>query len=146
MLELIIAGRPREALEVLRSTGCPVDANCVHHWRDTSEMFGTHSSREPGEKKETTYSALTLAVKFAGTVKDKAGVREDAVELVKTLLEKGADPNFMNDEVYTGGSWPDTTSHTPALTMARWNGDGEVEALLLEHGADDGAQVFKERT
>ena len=90
--------------------------------------------------------ASEQADKIIGEVKDKAGVREDAVELVKTLLEKGADPNFMNDDVYTGGSWPDTTCHTPALTMARWNGDDEVEALLLEHGADDGAQVFKERT
>jgi hypothetical protein len=139
MLELIIAGRPREALEVLLSTGFPVDANCVHHWRDTSEMFGTHSSREPGEKKETTYSALTLAVKFAGTVKDKAGVREDAVELVKTLLEKGADPNFEDTEVYSGGSWADTISHPTPLIMAKRHRDDEVEALLLEHGAIDGA-------
>jgi hypothetical protein len=135
MLELIIAGRPREALEVLLSTGFPVDANCVHHWRDTSPMFGTHSNREPGEMSSSAYSALTLAAKFAGEVKDKAGVREDAVELVKTLLEKGADPNFEDTEVYSGGSWTDTISHPTPLIMAKRHRDDEVEALLLEHGA-----------
>ena len=110
----------------------------------------TPGSREFGDICSKDESAIVLAVRCAAAIRAKqqpsaAREREDAVTLVKTLLEKGADPNFMNTEVFTHGSWGDETNHTPPLNMAGQHSDNEVEALLLEQGANDGIPCIGDR-
>lgn len=47
----------------------------------------------------------------------------DHMDIVKMLLEKGADPNIPNDD-----------NESP-LFWAEANGDKEMQELLLQHGA-----------
>jgi ankyrin repeat protein len=71
--------------------------------------------------------------------------RKEILAFIKTLLEKGADPNIRVDEVpplrswmyLLGGSlaWVDFTGQTPFL-LASLSGDVSAMRLLLEHGAD----------
>ncbi len=72
-------------------------------------------------------------------------VREEALALIRRLLEAGADPNARTREypherrfilVVVGSvSWVDLTGQTPFLRAAA-AGDVEVMRLLLAHGAD----------
>jgi uncharacterized protein len=71
--------------------------------------------------------------------------REPFLELIRALLERGADPDVRTQEVppirrtflrATGSlSWVDFTGQTPFLTAAL-AGDVTVMRLLLSHGAD----------
>ena len=71
--------------------------------------------------------------------------RAPVLELIKTLLDRGADPNTRTKETppirrqmlrITGSlSWVDFTGQTPFLTAAL-AGDVTVMRLLLEYGAD----------
>jgi ankyrin repeat protein len=71
--------------------------------------------------------------------------REPLFDLIKTLLDKGADPNPRTKEsipirrfmLRTTGTleWVDFTGQTPFLRAA-YAGDIRVMRLLLEHGAD----------
>ena len=77
--------------------------------------------------------------------------RAPFVELIKVLLERGANPNARMKEVppirrqflrITGSlSWVDFTGQTPFLTAAL-SGDVTVMRLLLEHGADPHIPTF----
>jgi uncharacterized protein len=77
--------------------------------------------------------------------------RETALELVKQLLEAGANPNVQTKEYSPGrhfilaiGSveWVDMTGQTPFVRAAR-AGDVTVMKLLLEHGADANITTFE---
>ena len=65
----------------------------------------------------------------------------DPLDLIKALLEKGADPNLRTDTVPVHGlmqfdaSWVNFDGQTPFIRAAL-SGDIEVMRLLLEHGAD----------
>jgi ankyrin repeat protein len=77
--------------------------------------------------------------------------REPVLELIKILLEKGANPNARTKEsipirrfmLRTTGTleWVDFTGQTPFLRAA-WAGDLTVMRLLLEHGADPKIATF----
>ena len=63
------------------------------------------------------------------------------LDLIKALLQKGADPNLRTDTVPVHGlmqfdaSWVNFDGQTPFIRAAL-SGDIEVMRLLLEHGAD----------
>ena len=65
----------------------------------------------------------------------------DPLDLIKALLEKGADPNLRTDTVPVHGlmqfdaSWVNFDGQTPFIRAAL-SGDIEVMRLLLAHGAD----------
>lgn len=77
--------------------------------------------------------------------------REPILELIKMLLEKGANPNARTKEsipirrfmLRTTGTleWVDFTGQTPFLRAA-WAGDLTVMRLLLKHGADPKIATF----
>jgi ankyrin repeat protein len=77
--------------------------------------------------------------------------RAPFLDLIRTLLERGADPNARMKEVppvrraflrVTGSlSWVDATGQTPFLTAAL-SGDLDVMRLLLRHGADPHIPTF----
>jgi uncharacterized protein len=65
----------------------------------------------------------------------------DALDLIKALLAKGADPNLRTDTVPVHGlmqfdaSWVNFDGQTPFIRAAL-SGDIDVMRLLLQHGAD----------
>ena len=65
----------------------------------------------------------TAAIHAAAASGDTGSDESTRYELVKLVLEHGADPNLRQ-----GGGFR-------AIDAARQNGDARVEALLLEHGA-----------
>ena len=67
----------------------------------------------------------TAAIHAAAASGDTGSDETTRYELVKLVLEHGADPNLQQ-----GGGFR-------AIDAARQNGDERVEALLLEHGATD---------
>jgi ankyrin repeat protein len=69
------------------------------------------------------------------------GDRRDPLDLIKALLEKGADSNLRSDTtpvhglMQFDGSWVNFDGQTPFIRAAL-SGDIEVMRLLLAHGAD----------
>ena len=91
------------------------------------------------------WTAVDLRNLELGPGDKNAGVREDALELIRRLLTAGALPNARTREfpherrylVVVVGSvaWVDLAGQTPFLRAAA-AGDVTVMKLLLEHGAD----------
>jgi ankyrin repeat protein len=81
--------------------------------------------------------------------------RKTILAFIKTLLEKGADPNIRVHEVpplrswmyLLGGSlaWVDFTGQTPFL-LASLSGDVSTMRVLMEHGADPKITTFSGTT
>ena len=81
--------------------------------------------------------------------------RKTILAFIKTLLEKGADPNIRVNEVpplrswmyLLGGSlaWVDFTGQTPFL-LASLSGDVSTMRVLMEHGADPKITTFSGTT
>ena len=66
------------------------------------------------------------------------GVQEGKYELVKTLLEHGADPDARFQELpdHYGNGHTDPPKGSTSLAVAAFSGDVEMIRLLAEHGAD----------
>jgi ankyrin repeat protein len=81
--------------------------------------------------------------------------REDALDFIGELLDRGVDPNVRLQEVapwrswlyLLGGSlsWVDFTGQTPFL-LASLSGDVGVMRMLLAHGADPSIPTFDNTT
>jgi ankyrin repeat protein len=72
----------------------------------------------------------------------KTGVMLDELELIKIILDKGADPNIRAKANFQsrngqGGTWMQENGATPFLRAAL-NGDITVMKMLLPYGADPG--------
>jgi len=82
-----------------------------------------HSTRiYKGKSKHTKYAVLSEAIWNA-----------KSVEIVQALLEKGADPNFLQEAYYDDG----TAGIVPMLSYAIYAANNPVIVkLLLDHGAD----------
>ena len=65
---------------------------------------------------------------FDGSTPLSCAVSRKRADVVKFLLQKGADPKLVSDD-------DDLGLHDP-LTLAVTEGDAEIAKLLIEHGAD----------
>jgi len=93
-----------------------------------------------------------LELRYLGRIYDID--RAAALELIRTLLARGADPNARTSEyapdrrfnMRLGSlSWVDFTGETPFLRAAL-SGDVTVMRLLLEHGADPNIATYEGTT
>ncbi len=101
------------------------------------------------------FAAVDLRnVEVPGPVRDNGIDREAAFELIRTLLEHGADPNARVTEVLPvkrwitrlgNLSWVDVTGQTPFFRAA-YSGDVSTMKLLLEYGADPNIATFNGTT
>jgi ankyrin repeat protein len=89
-----------------------------------------------------------------GPTRDNGIDRDKALVLIKTLLERGADPNAQVQQVLPVRrwitrlgylSWVDVTGQTSFLRAA-YSGDVTTMKLLVEHGADPNIATFNGTT
>jgi ankyrin repeat protein len=71
------------------------------------------------------------------------GVQEGKFELVKTLLEHGADPNakLQGNPARYGFTVTKQPKGSTPLALAAFAGEGDIMRLLAEHGADMAASI-----
>jgi ankyrin repeat protein len=93
-------------------------------------------------------------VEVPGPTRDNGIDRDAAFELIRTLLERGADPNARIQQVLPvkrwitrlgNLSWVDVTGQT-AFFRAAYSGDVSTMKLLVEHDADPNLATFNGTT
>lgn len=97
------------------------------------------------------YVAVDLRnIDVPGPTRDNGVDRDSALQLIRALIEQGADANVRTKEYPPSRrfinrlgslSWVDFTGQTPFLRAA-FSGDTTVMRLLVEHGADPNIPTF----
>jgi len=117
-----ITTTPAEVLAHLRARGAYIDICTAAHIGDLSRV------RELLDEDPSLANRLSDYVTYyigSGSPLKNAAARGH-LEIVKLLLERGADPNLREEEI---------APHGHALYSAVYNGHYEVAQVLLEHGA-----------
>lgn len=101
------------------------------------------------------FAAVDLRnLEVPGPTRDNGIDRDKAFGLIRTLLERGADPNAQIQQVQPVRrwvtrlgylSWVDVTGQT-AFLRAAYSGDVSTMKLLVEHGADPNIATFNGTT
>jgi len=142
-LEALVGRRFQEARSILTSSGASIDPNCVYKWRAQRRVAVTECPMC------YSHPAMTVAIQSGlenAVVLLKCDVarmtafmsqEEEVVEVVRLLLEMGADVNATGDETQDCESAGCPTVHgkTP-LCAAIQRGSPALVQLLLDAGAD----------
>merc|ERR1711939_740746 len=126
LLDALAELRFGDAVELLKSSGFPVNPNCEYKWKDSKTCFpcGSHSpgpnERDFGDVRESTMSALCLAIRARktwaanGRVSGEGLQESEVLPVIELLLTLGADVDGDCVEVHTHGSWgAETCSKKP---------------------------------
>ena len=117
-----VATTPADVLAHLRARGAYVDICTAAHAGDLNRV------RELLDEDRSLANIVSDYVTYylgSGTPLNNAAARGH-IEIVKLLLERGADPNLREEEI---------APHGHALYSAVYNGHFEIARLLLEKGA-----------
>mmetsp|Transcript_153505 Transcript_153505/g.272236 ORF Transcript_153505/g.272236 Transcript_153505/m.272236 type:complete len:424 (+) Transcript_153505:147-1418(+) len=149
-MEALREGKLDEAMNVLDSSGVPVDPNCFGSFRHEGRGFlaGGPGARDFGDIRSAKTPALCMAVmarcrwspagEVIGELANESVKSIDAsvVRVVERLLAMGASLDISEDEVLTCGSWPEQTVNKTALYLAVQTRSCALVRLLLDAGAD----------
>eukprot|EP00928_Gymnodinium_smaydae_P037528 TRINITY_DN2602_c0_g2_i2.p1 TRINITY_DN2602_c0_g2~~TRINITY_DN2602_c0_g2_i2.p1 ORF type:complete len:421 (-),score=71.92 TRINITY_DN2602_c0_g2_i2:367-1629(-) len=141
-LEALQEGKLDEAMNLLDSSGAPVDPNCSGSFRHDGRSFLEQGGRDFGDIRSARTPALCTAVMArctwspAGQVTGELADDESVVRVVERLLALGASVDEMNTEVHTCGSWPAENVSKTALYLAVQTRSVGLVRLLLDAGAD----------
>lgn len=140
-LEALREGKLDEAMNLLDSSGAPVDPNCTGSFDHAGASF-LSGGRKFADIRTARTPALCMAVmarctwdsqgRVIGQLADGASV----VRVVERLLAMGASVDELRNEVLTCGSWPDERTSKTALYLAAQTRSPALVRLLLDAGAD----------
>jgi ankyrin repeat protein len=123
-----ITTTPRDVLEHLRACGAYVDI-CTAASIGDLERVRELLDQDPSLANRVS-EYVTYYIGSGAPLKNAAA--RGHIEIVKLLLERGADPNLPEERIAPRGH---------ALYSAVYNGHYEIARLLLEHGADPNPAV-----
>lgn len=141
LVEALHERRMQDALDIIRSSGFPIDPNGMHRWSCPRPGF-LSGGRDFHDVKETMQPALTVALKArrqwdsAGKVCGDGACEDEVALAVEELIRARADVNISSTDIHTCGSWPDTSSIKSPLFTAIETGNVSCVRLLLNAGAD----------
>lgn len=119
---------PAEVLEHLRARGAHIDIGTAAHTGDVKRVREL-LDEDPGLANRTP-DYITYYIGSGTPLKNAAA--KGHIEIVKLLLERGADPNLPEEGI---------APHGHALYAAVSQGHFEIAKLLLEHGAYPNPEV-----
>jgi ankyrin repeat protein len=123
-----ITTTPAEVLAHLRARGAFIDICTAAHIGDIDRVRQL-LDQEPGVANRNS-DYVTYYLGSGSPLKNAAA--QGHFEIVRLLLERGADPNLREEEI---------APHGHALYSAVYNGHFDVAKLLLEHGAYPNPEV-----
>jgi hypothetical protein len=151
LLEALKERRLQDALDIMCSSGFPVEPNCVHNCRSqqgheltVTHFIGGHSVRKrvPSDVRDQSETALSLAVRARkqwnakGEIVGEGASEDEVIPVIQKLLALGADVDAVSLEFESCGSWPDFQPMISPLYLAVQTGSPTLIQLLLDAGAN----------